>query len=208
MLNQELFNKGVVLQGTDAVCSVFKGLLARAAAYPAGRDLHARLDEIGTAEWADTTLDGFRVYRGRYALVTAMPGAATTGDGKGRATEHAYGPKNDDYKPGIDRVSIGEPGLGADFVHVWIDPLGVAGFPAFTTLHHELVHAYHYLSGRRLWYPDSRDKSKCGGQTFVGNHEESQTIGLRHYDAPYTENALRRQAGVDLRTTWHGACER
>ena len=62
------------------------------------------------------------------------------------------------------------------------------------------------LVGRRLWYPDPRDTSKCGGQKHVSTHEESQTIGLREYDLDYSENALRRQAGIVERTTWFGAC--
>lgn len=208
MIDQELFNPGVVLQGALAVRDALRGLLARAAAYPAGRELHARLAEVGSAEHVETTSDGYHVFRGRRALVSHAPGMATTGDGKGSATERAYAPLRDDHRPGIDRVTIGAAGPGAELVYVWIDVNGIAGMPAFTTLHHELVHAFHDLSGRRLWYPDPRDQTKCGGQRFTSNHEESQTIGLRGYDLPYAENALRRQAGIPPRTTWHGPCER
>lgn len=207
MIDQKRWNAAVVLQGEGEAIARLTALLEQAACYPAGRELHRRLEEVGSAAQRGTTPEGFAIYGGRYALVSHSPNMATTGDGKGSATQRAYAPARDNYRPGIDRVQIDTAGTGAEFVYIWIGSTDLPGLPAFTTLHHELVHAYHYLSGRRLWYPDPRDKVRCDGMTVIGNHEESQTIGLRSYDLPYAENALRRQAGLPVRTTWHSACE-
>ena len=73
--------------------------------------------------------------------------------------------------------------------------------PTWIVLAHELIHAFHFLSG--TGYGDEvRTGLRQPGMTHV-KREEMATVGLGPYaNSRLTENALRREAGLPLRTQY------
>ncbi len=78
---------------------------------------------------------------------------------------------------------------------------GLDGRPSFVALAHELVHAFHYLSGS--CYRAADGGLQDGGNTGL-MEEEMRTVGCEKYagESP-SENAIRKEHGVPLRKTYN-----
>jgi len=79
--------------------------------------------------------------------------------------------------------------------------------PGYVALGHELIHCMHYLSGDTNMFSD--DDAWGAGDTYT-KHEEARTVGLGIYaKTRISENAIRREAGLPLRTFYSdpGDCD-
>jgi hypothetical protein len=120
------------------------------------------------------------------------------------------GPKNRlefDKTKRVIRLVAGSPmkfaGAGADAIagfvpdatKVYTDVIGIET-PAFIALAHELLHAFHYLSGD---ITDISGKTSDGQDKWYMN-EEAKTVGAGKYkDTRMSENTIRKEHGLKLR---------
>jgi hypothetical protein len=75
-------------------------------------------------------------------------------------------------------------------------------FHAFTGLAHELIHAMHNLHGDLVGLPK---RTKLSDPKSALAHEEARTTGIGLYaDEPISENAIRKEHNIELRTTYGG----
>jgi hypothetical protein len=77
------------------------------------------------------------------------------------------------------------------------------GTKNFVALAHELIHAYHFLSGNRK--TGARPVySDCGGGEVVSQEEEFFTVGLGQYeDTPVSENKIREEHDLPRREFYY-----
>lgn len=129
---------------------------------------------------------------------------ASANDPTGSAT--GYGP---DFWGGYD-ITAGPKAPGSKILVQWNYDLlcqqhvSEADNPGPVIIGHELVHAVHLLSGEMLdqFHPTGGSGGSCGE-----NLEESRTIGERSQqflNEPYSENSIRQDLGLELRSDWCG----
>ena len=111
------------------------------------------------------------------------------------------------------RVEVTKPGSGlpASEVRVLYNPdtaarpdaMGDDGMPCISShviLGHELIHAYHMMTGKLLQGPYDITEG-------TDDYEEAHTIGVGPFAGDeLTENALRRETGLAQRTKHEGLC--
>jgi hypothetical protein len=103
-----------------------------------------------------------------------------------------------DDEGGLDFVPAAGCGAVVTFNH---EDKGTDNRPPFVALAHELVHAFHYLSGS--CYRAANGGIKDGGNTGL-MEEEMRTVGCEKYlgETP-SENAIRQEHSIRLRTTYN-----
>ena len=111
------------------------------------------------------------------------------------------------------KVQVVEPGSGLPAGEVRVlynpdtatlpeaqGPDGAPCLPSHVILGHELIHAYHLMTGKLLHGQYELTEG-------TANHEEAQTIGVGPYAGDeLTENALRREVGLAERTKHEALC--